>query len=127
MHNSSAILIQLPENFGAKEARKLEQELKDKFMNGSANLVADFSRVKKIDLNGMEALLRCMEGIAAQDGALEITGVSPEAATLFELTRMDQLFAKFPGFAAEAPTFEFSPQTVTEQVEEITVESPEAA
>jgi len=127
MHNSSAILIKLPENFGAKEARKLEQELKNKFMNGSANLVADFSRVKKMDLNGMEALLHCMEGIAEQDGALEITGISPEAATLFELTRMDQLFAKFPGFAAEAPTIEFSPQAVTDEVQEITLESPVAA
>jgi len=127
MQNSSAILIKLPENFGAKEARKLEQELKNKFMNGSANLVADFSRVKRIDLNGMAALLHCMEGIAEQDGALQITGISPEAATLFELTRMDQLFAKFPGFAAEAPTFEFSRAAVTEEVQEITVESPLAA
>ena len=127
MHNSSAILIQLTENFGAKEARKLEQELKNKLMHGSANLVADFSRVKKIDLNGVEALLHCMEGIVERDGALEITGISPEAATLFELTRMDQLFAKFPGFAAEAPSFEFSRAAVTEEVQEITVEFQVAA
>lgn len=127
MHNSPVISIKLPENFGANEARKLEQELKSKLTNGSANVVADFSRVKKMDLNGMEALLHCMEGIAKQDGAIEITGISPEAATLFELTGMDQLFAKFPGFAAEAPTFEFSPQADTEQVEEITIEFPVAA
>src|SRR5215471_19412090 len=120
MRNSSAILIKLPESFGAKEGRKLQRELKRKLTNGSANLVADFSQVKKMDLNGMEALLHCMEGIAEQDGALEITGISPEAATLFELTRMDQLFAKFPGFAAEAPTFEFSRAAVTEEVQEIT-------
>ncbi|HEX6805871.1 MAG TPA: STAS domain-containing protein [Terriglobales bacterium] len=127
MHNSSAILIKLPETFGAKEARKLERELKSKLSNESANLVADFSRVKKMDLNGMEALLECMEGVAQKDGALQITGMSPEAATLFELTRMDQLFAKFPGFAAEAPTFEFSPEMVPETAQEVTVESPVAA
>ena len=127
MSNPSAILIKLPESFGAKEGRKLERELKNKLTNGSANLVADFSQVKKMDLNGMEALLRCMEGLVEQDGALQITGISPEAATLFELTRMDQLFAKFPGFAAEAPTFEFSPQAVADEVQEITLESPVAA
>jgi anti-anti-sigma regulatory factor len=80
-----------------------------------------------MDLNGMEALLHCMEGIAAHDGALQITGISPEAAILFELTGMDQLFAKFPGFAAEAPSFEFSRAAVPEEVQEITVEFPLAA
>jgi anti-anti-sigma factor len=127
MHNPSAILIKLPETFGAKEARKLERELKNMLTNGSANLVADFSRVKKMDLNGMEALLQCMEAVAQQDGALQINGMSPEAATLFELTGMDQLFAKFPGFAVEAPTFEFGPEAFTEQTQEVTIESPVAA
>lgn len=127
MLNSSAILIKLPENFGAKEARKLERELRNKLSNGVANLVADFSRVKKMDLKGMEALLHCMEGVAQRDGALEIVGMSPEAATLLELTRLDQLMAKFPGFAVEAPTFEFSTETAASPAQEVVVESPVAA
>lgn len=127
MHNSSAILIKLPENFGAKEARTMERELRDKLSTGAANLVADFSRVKKMDVEGMEALLHCMEGVAERDGALEIAGMSPEAATLLELTRLDQLLAKFPGFAVEAPTYEFSTETAANPAPEVVVESPVAA
>lgn len=127
MHNSSAILIKLPETLGAKEARKLERELRDKLNQGTANLVADFSRVKKMDLDGMEALLRCMGGVAERDGALEIRGMSPEAATLLELTRLDQILAKFPGFAVEVPTFEFSTETAANPAQEVIVESPVAA
>lgn len=127
MHNSSAILIQLPENLGAKEARKLERELRNKLSNGAANLAADFSRVKKMDLEGMEALLHCMAGVAQRDGALEIVGMSPEAAILLELTRLDQLLAKFPGFAVETPTFEFSTETAANPAQEVVVESPVAA
>ena len=127
MHKPSAILIKLPENFGAKEARKLERELRNKLTHGTANLVADFSRVKEMDLKGMEALLHCMEGVAQRDGAFEIVGMSPEAETLLELTGLDQLLAKFPGFAMEAPTFEFSTEAAANPAQEVIVESPVAA
>ena len=120
-------MVKLPESFGAREARKLQRELKNRITTDSPNVVADLSRVKNMDLSAMEALLQCMEEVAQQDGALQIGGVSPEAATLLELTRMDQLFAKFPGFAIEAGAYEFSPETVADQAQEVTVESPVAA
>jgi anti-anti-sigma regulatory factor len=98
---SSAIMIKLPELFGSQEARKLGQELKDKLtMSASPSVLVDLSQVKQIDLAGLEGLLDCMEIIANHDGALELGEISPEAATMLELTRMDRLFRKFPGFNA---------------------------
>jgi anti-anti-sigma regulatory factor len=126
MNNSCAILVKLPEVFGREEARKLEKELRDKITNDSPNLIADLSRVKKMDLNGMEALLRCVDQVAQRDGALQIRGMSAEAATLLELTRMDCLLAKFPVFGMEAPAYELSTEPVTE-AQEVTAEYPVAA
>ena len=97
----SAIMIKLPEMFRSQEARKLGQELRDKLtVTASPNVVVDLSEVKQMDLAGLEGLLDCMEIIANHDGALELGEISPEAATMLELTRMDRLLERFPRFDA---------------------------
>lgn len=128
MERLSTIVVKLPEVFGAKAARKLGRELKRKITPANPHVVLDLSRVKKIDLKGLEALLSCMEELAKLDGALQFGGISPEAATVLELTRMDRLFRKFPGFSAEAPAYALSPEPVSEEVEtEASVQLPVAA
>ncbi len=108
----SAIMIKLPEVFGVKEARKLRRELKNKLASERPCVVVDLSRVKKIDLTGLEGLLRCMEEVARQDGSLELGGISPEAGAMLELTRMNQLFQKFPTQQAEASSTVLVPEPV---------------
>jgi anti-anti-sigma factor len=128
MEKLSTIVVKLPEVFGAKAARKLRRELKGKMKSANPNVVFDLTRVKRVDLHGLKALLSCMETIARQDGSLQFGGISPEAATMLELTRMDRLFQKFPGFANDAPAFALSLEPVTEEAEsERTVELPVAA
>ncbi len=105
MDTASAIMIKLPESFGGKEARKLGRELKSNLSIDNPCVIVDFSRVKKMDLAGLEGLLNCMEEVAKRDGVIQTAGVSPEAATLLELTRMDRLFRKFPSLPTETPTF----------------------
>lgn len=122
MLNPSAIVIKLPEIFGAKEARKLQRELKNKITNESPNLIADLSRVRKMSVKGLEALLRCLEEVAERDGAVALEAVSPEAATLLELTRVDQILAKFPRFTVDAPSIELTPEPVADEAQEVTVE-----
>lgn len=101
METQAAIMIKLPEAFGGKEARRLGRELKSR-MSNSPNIVVDFSRVREMDLAGLEGLLDCMETVAKNDGALQLGEMSPEAAVFLELTRMDQLFNRFPVFDASS-------------------------
>jgi len=101
METQSAIMIKLPEAFGGKEARRLGRELK-KRMSNAPRIVVDFSRVREMDLAGLEGLLDCMETVAKNDGALQLGEMSPEAEIFLELTRMDQLFNRFPVFDASA-------------------------
>jgi anti-anti-sigma factor len=113
MNMQSAILIKLPETFGSMEAKKLGRELKNKMSSHIANVVVDLSRVRQIDLAGLDGLLDCMEAVANNDGALQLGEISPEAATILELTRMDKLFQRFPGFEVPA-TFAPEEEVVAE-------------
>src|SRR5260370_42467791 len=81
MEIASTIMVKLPEVFGKKESRKLRRELKQQFASNRPCVVVDLSRVKKIDLAGLEGLLNCLEEIAKQDGALQIGGISAEGGT----------------------------------------------
>src|SRR5690242_16339973 len=110
METSSAIMIHLPESLGSKEAKKLGRELKKQINGQTPSVIVDFSRVKKIDAAGFEGILSCMQEVARHDGAVQVAAMSPEAATLLELARMDHLFSKFPSLPAQAPTYAFAPE-----------------
>jgi anti-anti-sigma factor len=116
MEKQSAIVVKLPETFNAAGARRLKRELKNRMSNGIPRVVIDLSQVKNIDLTGLEALLNCMDEVARHDGALQLGEISAEAATVLELTRMDKLFHKFPGFSLDAPTVTLSPEFAPEQL-----------
>jgi len=124
---SSAVVVKLPEAMNAKNARRLGRELKTKLGGNSPFVVLDLSHMKSIDVSGVEGLLRCMSEVAKQDGALQLSGLSPEAATLLELTRLDKLMQKFPGFSIETPAFEMAPETIAEEVEADAVQLPVVA
>lgn len=114
MEIPSAIMVKLPEVFGVKEARKLRRELKNKLASDRPCVVVDLSRVKKMDLSGLEGLLNCMEEVAKQDGSMELGGISPEAAALLELTQVSQLFQKFPAIQMQVERPVVVPETVAE-------------
>ena len=82
MDMQSAIVVKLPETFSADGARRLKQELRTKIGDGTPRVVIDLSKVKNIDLKGLEALLNCMDEIARRDGAIQLGGISAEAATV---------------------------------------------
>ena len=100
MNTQSAIMVKLPEIFSGKEARKLARELRTKMSGESPSVLVDLSRVREMDLAGLEGLLDCMEAIARHDGTLQLGKISAEAATFLELTQMDRLFQKFPALDA---------------------------
>lgn len=114
MDMQSAIIVKLPETFNAAGARQLKQELRTKINDGTPRVVIDLSQVKNIDSKGLESLLSCMEEVARRDGALQLGGISAEAATVLELTRLDKLFQKFPGFSLDAPAVTLAPEVVPE-------------
>jgi anti-anti-sigma factor len=108
MKAASLIMIDLPEAFGAKEARKLERELRSQITKEALCVIVDLSRVKKMDSAGLDGLLACMQEISNHDGSVQLRAISPEAATLLEIVRMDRLFEKFPPLPAPASSLSFT-------------------
>jgi anti-anti-sigma regulatory factor len=67
------------------------------------HLVIDLSQIPEIGQDTIEVLLRCVELVERADGRVSLTGVSPQAAVILEVTRLtsvlDLLTAPPPEFA----------------------------
>ena len=114
MEKPSAIVVKLPECFDAKGARRLKRDLMGKFVSSPA-VVLDLSRLQSMDGAGIEALVEFLDELARRDGSLQLSEMTPEAATLLELTRVSSLLEKFPSVSVDAPIVAFSPEQVAEE------------
>jgi anti-anti-sigma factor len=127
MESQSALLVRLPEHFNAAEAESLNRELERALSNDQPCLIVDFSSVKQIDARGLEMLLQCMVKVAREDGAVQIGDISPEAATILEMTRMDRILEMFPRISEDTATIRIVPAHVSmEEVDEqVQTEEPQ--
>jgi len=103
--NDFAIIINLPDSLGSKQAKKLMRELKMQITGQPPLVIMDFSRVTRMDCAGLDGLLLCMREIAKHDGAIQVRAISPEAAALLEMFRMDRLLQKFASLPQQASGF----------------------
>lgn len=113
MNTRSTIVVKLPEELNAKRSRSLMRQLKPVLKLDQPSVILDLSAVEDIDTGGIDLLLHCMVDVANRDGSLKLAGISPVAATVLEITRMDRLFSMFPSVAeavsianTEVPQFE---------------------
>src|SRR5262245_12627935 len=86
------MVIKFPATVTAREARSFRRKIGSCLASDRPCVVADFSSVHEMDSAALTILTSCMREIANRDGSLQLAGISPEAATLFELARMDQVF-----------------------------------
>jgi anti-anti-sigma factor len=96
------MIIKLPENLTEGTIGSVKTELASSLAK-YPSIALDFSEVKKMDSHGLEMLLECTNELARRDGAIRISGMSPEAATFLEITRMDRIFEMFPSIPAGTP------------------------
>ena len=73
------------------------QELKDLVQaaldRGDRRLLIDFSRTGYIDSSGLGALVSISKRIREAGGELRLAGLNDDLRSLFELTKLDTLFA----------------------------------
>lgn len=112
MEKPSAVVVKLPQCFDAKGARRLRHDIAHKMAGNSPAVILDMSRLQRMDVEGLDALVEVLGEVARRDGSLQLSEVSPEAATLLELTRVAPLLEKFPTVSIEAPAVTFSPEQV---------------
>ena len=59
-------------------------------------IVIDLSRATYIDSSGMAALILAMQEVEAYGGKFILTGLSETVRSIFEISRLDQIFRIFP-------------------------------
>ena len=72
------------------ELKELVQAALDK---GERRLLIDFSRTGYIDSSGLGALVSISKKIREAGGELRLSGLNEDLRSLFELTKLDTLFA----------------------------------
>lgn len=105
MSNCRTVVVEkLPESVSVNETQQLFHKLARLLTGDRPCLVFDFSDVRQLDSAGIEVLLRCMEEAMKRNGDVKLAAVTPQAAVILQLTRVDRLFEIFenPSDAVES-------------------------
>src|SRR4029077_1087928 len=73
--------------------QELKQKVLDALEGGGAKFVIDFTKTGYIDSSGLGVLVSLSKKIREQGGDLRMCGLNEDLQTLFELTKLDTLFA----------------------------------
>jgi anti-anti-sigma factor len=96
MHKSGPVIImQLPERLNHRDVQTCSSELDPILESDRPRIVLDCSLVQYMDSAGVEMLLHCVQEAMKRDGDLKLAAVSPAAAAILELMRVDRLFETF--------------------------------
>ena len=72
-------------------------ELKKNFeKKPSKKIVIDLEKVNYIDSSGLATLVEILKKTKSQGGSLGLAGLSDKVKSLFEITKLDKLFAIYP-------------------------------
>ena len=88
--SSTASSMQVTSLGNRQELKDLVQAALDR---GERRLLIDFSRTGYIDSSGLGALVSISKRIRELGGELRLSGLNEDLRSLFELTKLDTLFA----------------------------------
>jgi anti-sigma B factor antagonist len=103
--NGPVIVMELPERLNQVEGQKFLNEMQPLLESDRPRVVLDCSQVQSMDSAGIEILLHCMGEAMKRDGDMKLAALSPAAATILELMRVDRLFEVFENPQEAARSF----------------------
>jgi anti-sigma B factor antagonist len=101
----SVLVKQLPERLSAKQGRAFFREVEPCLEADRPRVVLDCSKVQQLDSIGIHVLLGCLEEAMKRNGDVKLAAISPGAAAILELTRVDHLFEIFDSTADAVKSF----------------------
>ena len=73
--------------------QELKRRVLDALEGGTRRFVIDFTKTGYIDSSGLGVLVSLSKKVREQGGELRLAGLNEDLQTLFELTKLDTLFA----------------------------------
>jgi anti-anti-sigma factor len=93
---SSVVVKTLAAQLDRKQVAAFRRGMQELLRMDQPRVVFDFCSVTHLDSAGIEFLLNCLSAIVKRDGELKLAALSPQAATVLEITRVGRFFEVFP-------------------------------
>ena len=81
----------------AADAPELKSVLADLVAAGRTKVVVDLEETTFLDSSGLGALVTIAKRVREAGGQIRLAGLNDDLRSLFELTKLDTLFAIYPG------------------------------
>lgn len=94
-----ALLVVVDGQLVVTNRQEFKQAVIDAMAQGVTLVVVDFAAAPYIDSSGLGALVSLSRRLREAGGDLRLVGLNDDLRSLFELTRLDQLF---PAYASRA-------------------------
>jgi anti-sigma B factor antagonist len=100
-HPGGVMVVEVDGQLIVGNRQELKQKVLDALEEGNKKFLIDFSKTGYIDSSGLGVLVSLSKKIRDEGGDLRLAGLNDDLKTLFELTKLDTLFA-ITDSAAEA-------------------------
>ena len=104
--NEQCATLALDGRLDANNTQPLKESLEQLIDGGTSYLVVDLAQVPFIDSAGLAALVSALKATRRIGGNVLLSGVQPQARTVFSLTMLDQVFAIHPNVEAALDSLE---------------------
>ena len=94
--------VRLPSRLLMANARETRKGFQSLLRRGGARLAIDMSDVEHIDSSGLAVLVNCLQASRKRSGEVCLYGMTDRVRTLFELTRLHDVFPIEHGHRAAA-------------------------
>ena len=98
--NEKCVSVILAGRLDARNAQTIKETLTGFVDRGVIYLIVDLAEVPFIDSAGLAALVSALKATRRLGGSVLLSGVQPQARTVFSLTMLDQVFAIHPNMEA---------------------------
>ncbi len=100
-HPGGVVVVEVDGQLIVGNRQELKQKVLDALEAGDRKFLIDFTKTGYIDSSGLGVLVSLSKKIRDEGGDLRLAGLNEDLKTLFELTKLDTLFA-ITDSAAEA-------------------------
>jgi len=92
-HLSGVLIVEVEGQLIVGNRQELKATIQQALDNGERKLLVDFAKTGYIDSSGLGALVSISKKVREQGGELRLSGLNEDLRSLFELTKLDTLFA----------------------------------
>ncbi len=92
-HPSGVLVVEVEGQLIVGNRQELKATIQQALDHGERKLLIDFAKTGYIDSSGLGALVSISKKVREEGGDLRLSGLNEDLRSLFELTKLDTLFA----------------------------------